>query len=129
MGVHILQNKEEEIATLYCSTTEWSFGPVFHEQKPYISAYDYAQKFLDWLPQDARTYTERELGNKYSEFQNLEWHQCLNLCDRLITKDETFCQECIEESISDGTSYCQECKFMTETLVYHICERCHKTKS
>jgi hypothetical protein len=42
MGCRIFREKNDGHAVLYCSTTDWAFGPVFRN-------YAQAVKFLDWL--------------------------------------------------------------------------------
>ncbi len=69
MGVRILTDKENGYACLYCSTTEVVFGEIFHEHENII-------EFLDWLPKDARQYTQKELSEKISEWRSLVNPNC-----------------------------------------------------
>ena len=68
MGVRIIESNRamDNYAVLYCSTSMWAFGPVFHE------GYDEAQAFLDWLGVDPRGLSESELQEKYREFLSRE---------------------------------------------------------
>ena len=64
MGVRILEGNGEgdsRGAVLYCSVTDWAFGPLFEDGEQ-------AQAFLDWLADDPRIFSERELEAKYNEF-------------------------------------------------------------
>ena len=63
MGLKILEDKDQQMAVLYCSTTDLAFGPVFYESEYLrdefglkLSAGEIAQAFIDWLPIDARKY-------------------------------------------------------------------------
>lgn len=71
MGVRVLrcQNNHSTStnAVLYCSTTDWAFGPVFYDYGDH-DAYERAEAFLKWLPKDARTYTDSELESKYTDW-------------------------------------------------------------
>lgn len=69
MAVRIMYNDEN--AVLYCSTTDWAFGPLFSGDDEH-SAEERAQLFLDWLPQDAREYEDNELEKKYNEWLTKE---------------------------------------------------------
>jgi len=74
MGCRILKG-EEGRAVLYCSTTDWAFGPVFW-------SYEQAERFLAWLREtpneektlmglsksDPRSYEESALERLYSRF-------------------------------------------------------------
>jgi hypothetical protein len=59
MGVRIIYG--EDYTALYCSTTMTAFGPV-------IENVETAEEFLEWLPRDARQYSDAELSHKYSDF-------------------------------------------------------------
>ena len=63
MSVRILYSADDDYATLYCSTSMWSFGPIFCGD-----AQKQAEAFLRWLCDDARSYSESELENKVTEF-------------------------------------------------------------
>lgn len=65
MGVRIISNGS--CAVLYCSTSDWAFGPIFYEDED-ITAEERAEKFLEWLPQDARLYDDHDLQFKYTEW-------------------------------------------------------------
>ncbi|HMA74379.1 MAG TPA: hypothetical protein VKP67_23250 [Xanthobacteraceae bacterium] len=60
MGVRIIA--DENYAALYCSTTMFAFGPV-------MTDYEEAEGFLEWLPSDARSYSEPELELKLGEYR------------------------------------------------------------
>lgn len=62
MGVRIIEgNKDYDGAVLYCSTSMWAFGPVFENG-------DAAQEFLDWLKEDPRRLSQRELEMEYHDW-------------------------------------------------------------
>ena len=88
MGVRILhaQNRDSmsSNAVLFCSTTDWAFGPVFYDEENH-DAYERAEAFLEWLREngkvgpltytDAREFTDSELEHKYSEWLKQEAEQ------------------------------------------------------
>ena len=65
MGVRIIQGRfdgdSRGYAVLYCSTSMWAFGPVFEDEFQ-------AQEFLDWLPDDPRSYSDALLESKHVEW-------------------------------------------------------------
>ena len=75
MGVRIIVGTEYgtsrvEMAAIYDSVTDTALGPMFYapdddcpvDDPDYCAdACDVAQLFLDWLANDARTYTQAEL--------------------------------------------------------------------
>jgi len=72
MGVRILEAKTGE-AVIYCSTSAWAFGPIFHDSDDgEVAAADRALAFLRWLPRDARLYKDNELERKYCEWLAVE---------------------------------------------------------
>ena len=89
MAVNVLYDLNEDQAALYCSTTDWAFGPVFYGP----DADEKAMRFRDWFSSgealkvaiavgarplgilgadgdDPRDYGERELERLYSEWRN-----------------------------------------------------------
>jgi len=60
MGVRIIAG--DDYAALYCSTTMFAFGPVLNDAEE-------AEGFLEWLPSDARSYSEPELELKLGEYR------------------------------------------------------------
>lgn len=63
MGVGIIANHDG--AVLYCNTTMQAFGPVMDNEME-------AADFLEWLGQDARTLSDKELIQKYDEYSTLD---------------------------------------------------------
>jgi hypothetical protein len=60
MGVRILDGGDT--ATLYCSTSDTAFGPVIYRSPARATdAYEEAESFLAFLPDDARRYSDEEL--------------------------------------------------------------------
>lgn len=48
MGCHIVYDQNQNLAVLYCSTSEWAFGPVFSDEGDH-DANDRAEAFCRWL--------------------------------------------------------------------------------
>lgn len=68
MGVRILSNSNDEMAALYCSTSDVAFGPLFYQSDEY-SAEMRAQSFLRYLGAlDARLFAEADLLQVYSDW-------------------------------------------------------------
>jgi len=75
MGVRTIGH--DDFAAMYCSTTDWAFGPVFSERNGY-SAYQRIDSFLTWFRyngrvgmlhyDDPRQLTDSELSAKYNEW-------------------------------------------------------------
>jgi hypothetical protein len=90
MGVRILHNDDDSQAVLYCSVSDWAFGPVFYETDE-ASAAAQAEVFAHWLPQDARRYSDSDLARQYSQWQGLEkcWeHRTITPCASCLEIDE-----------------------------------------
>lgn len=70
MGVRIIYGRmdggEYECAVLYCSTSDWSFGPIFENA-------DEAESFLDYARSlglgDVRLLTDGEFETRLFEFR------------------------------------------------------------
>ena len=82
MGVHILSDERREYssvghAVLFCSTTDWAFGPVFTSDDDH-DATERAEAFCRWLgTRDPRSFTDAELEAKYADWRTQEaaqWH-------------------------------------------------------
>lgn len=70
MGVRILHGQCS--AVLYCSTTDWAFGPVFGDTDTH-DAEERAEAFCDWLsPKDPRDMDDSELERLYIRFCDQE---------------------------------------------------------
>jgi len=65
MGVRTIRGADQSV--MYCSVTDWAFGPVFSDTKDH-DAEDRIEAFLRWLPLDPRKYRDYELESKYSEW-------------------------------------------------------------
>ena len=75
MGLKILEDKDQQMAVLYCSVTMVTFGPVIHPSGCFLdedgcemSAADIADDFIEWLPIDARKYPLDELSDLWVKF-------------------------------------------------------------
>jgi|SRR5215510_11465502 len=97
MGCHIAHDRDNDVAILYCSTTDWAFGPVFtagdDSAGHHHDADERAEAFLRWLAsddapfftyerealtsgrRDARQLTDRGLQKAYSDWQAQEAEQ------------------------------------------------------
>jgi len=69
MGVRIIG--DDETAVMYCSTTDWAFGPVFSDKDEH-SAFERIESFLRWLRVDPREFDEVDLSMKYTEWLSQE---------------------------------------------------------
>jgi len=70
MGVRILSQGDK--ACMYCSTTEWAFGPVF-ESTDTDDAMDRIHSFLEFLGQvDPRRLSDVGLQAQYNIWQKQE---------------------------------------------------------
>ena len=83
MGVRIITDGSQ--AVMYCSTTDWAFGPVIMGDKEH-DAVERAELFIQWLPQDARQYTDSELEGKWTDFRAVE--DILWAKKQLVTEEE-----------------------------------------
>jgi hypothetical protein len=95
MGVRILYDSKHGLAALYCSTSDWAFGPVFSDDDE-ASASDQAEVFSDWLSKDARSYPDQELERKLAEWRVLPkcWdHLGMQPCERCEAEAEEQRQE------------------------------------
>ena len=83
MAVHILHDKHHGMAIMYCTTTDWAFGPVFNDGEHWQhDAADRAEGFLRWLrtrpslvERDPRRLTDQELEAVYSLWLSQESEQ------------------------------------------------------
>jgi hypothetical protein len=66
MGVRILHDAKAEMACLYDSVSDEAFGPVFGG----ADAEDQVNSFLEFLDQDARTFSRSLLMRNYAA-----WHR------------------------------------------------------
>ena len=48
MSVRIIHDHKQDMATMYCSTSMFAFGPVFHAERD-LDAEERCQEFLRWL--------------------------------------------------------------------------------
>ncbi len=64
MGCRILYDGRNDIACLYCSTSDVAFGPVFCDSDEH-DADERAEAFVRWLPLDPRQYDEPDLMARY----------------------------------------------------------------
>jgi hypothetical protein len=79
MGVHIAHDRHNDVAIMYCSTTDWAFGPVFVDDDGH-DADERVEAFLRWLKTttgvpDPRSLTEEELQKAYLDWRAQETAQ------------------------------------------------------
>jgi hypothetical protein len=74
MGVRILRDQEADVAVLYCSTSDWAFGPVVGE-KHEREADERLQSFLEWHAGDVRLLSEADLSAAWQAWQAQELDQ------------------------------------------------------
>lgn len=73
MGVRVLY--ANGAAALYCSTSEWAFGPLFLDDKGH-DGIERAEAFLTWLaPRDPRRFNDKQLLDLYHQWCNQEAEQ------------------------------------------------------
>jgi hypothetical protein len=58
MGVRILNDRDQDLACLFCSTSDVAFGPVFYDGE-HGDAEDRAEAFLRWI-QTTETWSNYE---------------------------------------------------------------------
>lgn len=70
MGVRILYDRETNQANLYCSTSDWAFGPVFYNSNDREhDADERAEAFCRWLgAREPRRMSDSELEKAYHEW-------------------------------------------------------------
>ena len=77
MSCRILSCHMDSIAVMYCSTTDWAFGPVFYDCEEH-SAHERVESFMRWLVVDPRSLPDNLLEQKYSEWkaqESQQWRQ------------------------------------------------------
>jgi hypothetical protein len=89
MGVRILHNAEDDAAVLYCSTTDWAFGPVFENAA-------HAEAFVRWCfrteGRDPRSFTDAGLQDAHHRWLSLwaaeargsRWLRFFSACRRAL---------------------------------------------
>jgi hypothetical protein len=87
VSVLIMVDRDEERAALYCSTSDWAFGPVIHEAEG-RTAVERAEAFLAWLRVDPRILGDTELAHRYSDWQAQEFVQVLRERLDALERDE-----------------------------------------
>ena len=107
MGVRIIHDREEHVATIYCSCTDWSLGPVFYaDSEKGLDAEEVAQLFLQWFGGDPRKLkSSTMLEQQRDDF--LRWLADLKPCHvcGAYQRDNaergqsglTMCDKCVED--------------------------------
>jgi hypothetical protein len=89
MGVRILIDNEQDLATLYCSTSDWAFGPVVgpHDNLDKSPA-ERLEAFARWYVTDLRLLDEGELHTVFHQWLNQETDQYAKERMADLIKDE-----------------------------------------
>jgi hypothetical protein len=66
-----MHDREQNIAALYCSTTDVAFGPLFNDGEHW-EADERAEAFIRWLYVDPREFSDAGLMERYSEWLTQE---------------------------------------------------------
>lgn len=81
MGIHVLSNDGQDYdrstdhAVMYCSTTDWAFGPVFSDDDEH-GARERLDSFLRFMGgTDPRRLSDAELEGKYGDWRRQEAEQ------------------------------------------------------
>ena len=64
MGVAILIDKKTGYKCMYDTVTMWAFGNIFRKD-------EMIYEFLEWLPEDARSYDNNKLEKLISEWRKI----------------------------------------------------------
>lgn len=97
MSVRILVNRDDDQAALYCSTTEWAFGPLFGSEQE-------AEAFLGWAHEECpgaglRNLEPSNLETFVSQFRGL-YRECEDCGDSFF----------VEFSVDRETLKCGDCR-------------------
>ena len=104
MSVNILTG--EAYQCLYCSTTDVAFGPLFTPDDDVLG-------FLQWLPEDARTYSDSDLKNKMIVWQKIP------SCDYCYKKTEDKLQRIVMDKFDESSELDSE-----DARTYDCCIDC-----
>ena len=93
MSVEIMRDEKNGQQIMFCNTTDWAFGPVFHDNES-------AEGFLAWLRVDPRSLTEAELSRKVADWRAAPptW-ECED-CDTKLKAPADSCPECGSDDIA-----------------------------
>ena len=71
MGVRVMWNHDDTKAVMYCSVSDWAFGPLFNDDNDH-SARENAESFINWLHRtkgsDPRTLSDNDLEKVYADW-------------------------------------------------------------
>ena len=87
MGCRIVYDSEQELAVMYCSTSDMAFGPVFYAENDH-DANERVEAFTRWLVTDPRVLDDLDLISKYLEWRAQEITQFANEEAALFADDE-----------------------------------------
>ncbi len=74
MGCQIISSHMGSVAVMYCSTTDWAFGPVFFDTDTH-AADERILSFMRWLVVDPRSLHDNMLQSKYHDWLTQEAEQ------------------------------------------------------
>ena len=95
MAVGIMSDKYNERAVMYCTSTDWSFGPVHHGD---FNASQELQMFINSLVRDPRELDEAVLEGRYHDFRK-QLHHCE--CGEPLLWASLKCDVCGEDEDED----------------------------
>ena len=90
MGVRIIHDDRDDLAVLYCSTSDWAFGPVFYSRERedadgnYLDtryAAERAEAFCDWFTDGDAAETAARLGIRATGSGNMDDPRCFSDVD------------------------------------------------
>ena len=68
MAIEILHDRYNTVAIMFCNTSDWAFGPVVRSEEHVAS--EELELFVNWLPLDAREFTDADLESRYAKFRD-----------------------------------------------------------
>lgn len=95
MGCRTISSHMGSVAVMYCSTTEWAFGPVFYDTEVH-SADERIEAFMRWLVVDPRSLDDMQLQSKYGEWRSQEKEQWAR-------EEEEESKRYLDDMIDEGT--------------------------
>ena len=69
MGVHVLYDEKNHQACMYCSTSEWAFGPVVYSENGRERMHQFLEYIKEKRGQDPREMQETQLEALYCDFR------------------------------------------------------------
>ena len=128
MSVRVIYDEKENMAAIYCSTSDVAFGPAIYGDKK-MDAERLAWKFIQWLPQDSRQYDQVDLMSRWAEFSALNWRECPECFgDQIIPYTEEACDGCLHRCDGCGDRGIESVKVVRGTKSERFCGECARKK-